>query len=199
MNPDKLIPKAVGADIELGILAEGANLSQLKAARKVLEKVPGIPSQGVWNVTETDPEEEKGILSLDLDRKWLEQNGASIYIDCAHPEMAHPICRSARDFVAVHRSLLSIMEDALEETNADLEEGRIRRTAMGRILTCFSPRGVSRISLIAGDTICSFLVRSLPPAPFSDRGKSAANMGPAFPINSVNGPISFRDCDRSIR
>lgn len=126
MKFDTLIPKAVGADIELGILAEGNSLTQLQAARRVLEKVSGIPTHGVLlEDTENDSEKE-GTLSLDMDRKWLTNNGASIYIDSAHPEMAHPICRSAREFVAVHRSLLTIMEDALEETNADLPEGRIR-------------------------------------------------------------------------
>ena len=109
------VPKVVGADIELSnfILGmAGPEGTGRLASRRLLSVIRGM-SSGVVSTPD----------SIDWGRKYLSSNGACVYIDSDHLEVATSETRSAFDHVAHWRAMLATVRDAMGEVNADLPPG----------------------------------------------------------------------------
>lgn len=105
VNPPERLPKALGADIELGnfLLGEGCEYgSGSRASRLLLRCIPGISGRAFFTLKQ-DP--------CDIGRKWL-RNGACCYIDLEHLEICLPEVRNAWDFTAAFHALLRIVQTA---------------------------------------------------------------------------------------
>jgi proteasome accessory factor A len=133
------VPKILGADVELGNFVEGIdtkNGTGRTAARLLLRETGGVPADGgsppaTWGtyagashdervgraqpLPEGDPQ--------DWGRRFLPSNAGSIYVDLDHLELAQSETRSAFDFVAHARAMLSIAGEALDRANRRMPAG----------------------------------------------------------------------------
>ncbi len=120
IEPRLRLPKLCGADIELGNFLAGCDSGGWTAplaSRLLLEQVRGFPGAGTqgWGVSYD---------TQDWGRKFLQENGACVYIDMDHLELALPEVRSARDHVAAWHAMLRLVRQAQDAVNAELPKGR---------------------------------------------------------------------------
>jgi len=103
--PNPRAPKLVGFDTELMNVDPAIDDSGASAARALLREVPGLPANnGVY-------------CEQDCGRLFLPGNGASVYIDLHHLELAGPECRDARTFVAQFHGMLGVAREAARQAN----------------------------------------------------------------------------------
>ncbi len=115
-NRPELLPKIVGADIEIGNFLLGEFLPQgtgAEASKLLLRHIAGTPGSA-FGTLKYDPQ--------DFGRKWL-SNGSCCYIDLEHLEICLPEVRSAWDFTAAFHAQLRIVQAALHNASATLQPG----------------------------------------------------------------------------
>jgi proteasome accessory factor A len=150
--PRGLVPKACGADIELGNFIVGASSRQgtgYAASRMLLREIEGV-SHSSWAKPAWDQGYHYGgqrknhaacgaysaatngyagpsacdYESQDWGRKFFSTNGGCAYVDLNHAELCVPECSSAWDFVAAWHAMLWVARQAMQRANARLVDGR---------------------------------------------------------------------------
>ena len=115
MYNSELVPKIVGADVEVANFLSGTDdISRTGsvASRLLLREIVGMPGSGCGYGYGHDPQ--------DWGRKFLWANGGCFYIDLSHLEFCNPEVRSAFDFVAVYHAMLQIAREAQWKVNEKL-------------------------------------------------------------------------------
>ena len=102
---DPRVPKIVGFDTELMNVDPERDDSGVSASRALLREIRGIPANN------------GATCEQDSGRMFLPGNGASIYIDLDHLELAGPECRSAMDFMKCFHGMLGIARQAARQAN----------------------------------------------------------------------------------
>ncbi|MDE2127760.1 MAG: proteasome accessory factor PafA2 family protein [Armatimonadetes bacterium] len=112
----QLLPKIVGADVELAntmLNANGWPQWPHNACRLVIKHVCGTRSVAAGYASDSH---------YDHGRVWL-QNGGCIYIDCDHLEVCTPETRSALDFTAAIHAMYRIADTARARAQAVAPSG----------------------------------------------------------------------------
>ena len=142
----KLVPKIIGADIELGNFLTGPDVppgTGPLAARLLLREVAGLPQLNTWDyllpgAAQWDISagrfgtgiavQNYGASSSydhhDWGRKYLKENGGCIYVDANHLEACLPEIRDPFDHVACWRATLDRLQVIQAKANARLDSGR---------------------------------------------------------------------------
>ena len=143
------LPKLCGADVELGNFIQGLDLpggSGGMASRALLREMPGFSPTGgcpttsgstaylgmygwggqerLWDQSTEAVSSSGGWSSRDWGRKYLAENGGSVYIDLDHLELCLPEVLSAWDHVACWHAMLRMANKARLRANEQLSEGR---------------------------------------------------------------------------
>ena len=141
---DTRIPKLCGGDIEVGNFLLGAEPVDPRgtgpeAASALLREIHGIApdthypggSYASASATALTPATSEGWHQVgsgynpqDWGRRWLRTNGGCVYIDLNHLELCMPEVLSATQFVGSWQSMLQIGQQALQDANAKLSQGR---------------------------------------------------------------------------
>jgi len=142
---DTCVPKLIGGDVELGNFVLGGPDKQAKtdfeASRRLLNEVEGLPlrlpqaidpaaaysagAQGYFGAScDTDTDHGSHAGSQDCGRRYLASNGACIYIDLNHLELATPEVLSAHEYQALWMAMLRRAAQAQAAANAALPEGQ---------------------------------------------------------------------------
>jgi proteasome accessory factor A len=115
-----LVPKVLGADVELGNFLEGLDTpggSGYAASRALLREIRGVRAR------EEDDPRGTTVNPVDWGRTFLPETGGCAYIDSDHLEIALPETRSAFDHVAHWRAMLRVVRDAAARVNSRLPDG----------------------------------------------------------------------------
>lgn len=128
--PRRRVTKLCGSDAELGNFVLGVERPEGTgdlASRALLGAVEGVTpkrraatptwSGHGWTGVATSGEDPQ-----DVGRKYLPDNGACIYVDLDHLELATGEVRSARDHLAVHHAMLRIAATAQRAVNEALPD-----------------------------------------------------------------------------
>jgi hypothetical protein len=156
------------------------------AARRLLREIDGVPARTVTTLgplcepvraadsgshvlgygrssarEDDEPETRRSVSAFDPQdwgRRFLPSNGASVYIDNDHLELAQPETLSAFDFVAYSRAMLRIARGALVRANERVPAG-CRVVALANNSDGLSHSYGSHVSVLlsrsAWDTVCA--------------------------------------------
>ncbi len=112
----KMLPKILGADVELGNFIVGRESGEWgtgpQAAEALLEEISGISNRRL------------AYHPQDWGRRYLPDNGSCAYIDLGHLERCLPETRSAFDFLACWQAMLRIARRARDSANDKLTDGQ---------------------------------------------------------------------------
>ena len=119
-----MVPKVLGADVELGnfVLGGPVSGSGAEASRALLAAFAEVT--GAVGPPDDESATRGHVNPQDRGRRFLPSNGGGAYIDLDHLELTLGEQPSGRDFVAAWHGMLALAQQALHRANEGRTEGR---------------------------------------------------------------------------